>query len=201
MHFTLISLLIAAAPAYSIDASRSELVIKTTKEGIGAVFAHNHVIAATEMAGRVQYDPSDLSTATLTVTVKTGSLLVDDAAMRKKHGQPAPVPDGDRKKVTEEMKAEGQLDTAKFATVEFTSTAFARSATGAISVTGAFTLHGVTKTITVPVTVTVADTQVTGDGVIRFKTSDYGITPYSGVLGTVKNRDEVELVMHLTATR
>ena len=201
MHLTLVCLLAAASTVYSIDSSRSELVIKTTKEGIGAVFAHNHVVAATEMSGQVHYDPSDLSTASLSVTVKTGSLLVDDTAMRKKHGQAAPVPDGDRKKVTEEMKGEGQLDAAKFSTVEFTSKAFSRSASGAISVTGAFTLHGVTRTITVPVTVTVADASVTGDGVIRFKTSDYGIAPYSGILGTVKNRDEVELVMHLTATR
>ena len=201
MHFVLVSLFVAASLGYTIDANRSELVIKTTKAGIGAMFAHDHVIAATEMAGHVQYDPGDLSAATLWVTVKSASLLVDDPDMRKKHGQPSPVPEGDRKKVTEEMKAVGQLDAAKFATVEFTSSAFTRSSTGAITVTGKFTLHGVTKTITVPVTMTYDETSVTGDGRIRLKTSDYGISPYSGVLGTVKNRDEVELVLHLTGQR
>lgn len=201
MHFVLVSLLVTASGDYTIDAARSELVIKTKKEGIGAMFAHNHVIAATELTGQIHYDPSDLSTASVSITVKTASLLVDDAAMRKRHGEPKPVPASDQKKIIEEMKAEGQLDTAKFATVAFASTSFARDPKGALSVTGKFSLHGITKTITLPVNVTADESNVTGDGVLRFKTSDYGITPYSGVLGTVRNSDEVELVMHLTGTR
>lgn len=38
------------------------------------------------------------------------------------------------------------------------------------------------------------------DGALRFKTSDYGIKPYSTALGAIKNRDEVELVLHVVGT-
>ena len=40
-----------------------------------------------------------------------------------------------------------------------------------------------------------------GDASIRFKTSDFGVKPYSAALGLIRNKDEVELVVHVTVKR
>ncbi len=185
---------------YVLDGAKSELVVKTFKEGLAAGLAHNHVISATDVSGQLQYDPLNLASASVTVTIQTASMLIDAAAMRKKHGEPQPVPEADRRKVTENLKAEGQLGVAAYPTITFTSTSLTRVGDG-MTLSGAFTLHGVTKTISMPISLSVTEQTAMGDANFKLKVSDYGITPYSTALGTIRVKDEVELMLHLVAKR
>jgi polyisoprenoid-binding protein YceI len=186
-------------PVLALDARRSELVVRTWKEGIASGFAHNHVIRATDVEGQLTYSRDNLRASSLSVTVKVASLEVDEPALRARFGEAQPVPEADRKKVTENMLAEGQLDAKKFPTVRFVSKALKSAQEGKLIISGELTLHGVTKSITLPVTVSTADGATTGEGKVRLRLSEYGIAPYSAALGMVKNKDEVELVLRLVA--
>lgn len=180
-----------------LDAKQSRLVVRTFKEGIASGFAHNHVIRATDVEGEVAFSADDPAATRLRISVKTATLEVDDPALRKAFGEAEPVNDGDRKKVDENMKAAGQLDAQKFPTVAFASTAVKAAQGGKFIVVGDLTLHGVTRRITLPVTVSQEGSVLTGDGKVTLRTSDYGIAPYSAALGMVRNKDDVELVLHL----
>ena len=108
---------------------------------------------------------------------------------------------GQEQKVKENMLSDGQLDAAKFPTMRFVATKFFREESGALQCIGQLTLHGVTKEVVFPVTVKTGDRVMEGDAKLRFKTSDFGVKPYSAALGLIKNRDEVELVLHLVISR
>jgi polyisoprenoid-binding protein YceI len=191
----------ASAETYALDGKKSELVVKTFKEGFAAALAHNHVVQATEFSGELAWDPAAPATTKVSVTVKAGSLVADRFELRKKHGQPNEIKPGDQQKVTEAMLGPDQLDVAKFPAITFVSTELGKNAKGGPVISGKFTLHGVTRDVKVPVKITVTGNSVIGDGRFRIRVSDYEIKPYSSAFGAIKNRDEVEIVLHLVGTR
>jgi polyisoprenoid-binding protein YceI len=190
----------AFAETYKLDVKASELVVKTWKDGVAAAFAHNHVIQATDFTGELSYDAQKPDATKVNVTVQVASLTPDEPALRKKFGETAEIGEGDRKKVAANMLSEGQLDGAKFPTITFASTSVSKDKKGGTLLLGKLTLHGVTKDVEVPVTIAVKDGQAIGDGKLRFKTSDFGVKPYSTGLGSIRNRDEVELALHLVGS-
>jgi polyisoprenoid-binding protein YceI len=193
-----------AAPAagprtFVIDAKRSVLAVQVFKGGAAAALAHNHVISATTMSGRIVVDPAHPDTARVEVTLPTAGLTNDDPKLRKRFGVTGDVPEGDRKLILEHMQDAGQLDIAHFPTMQFVSTS--TSGTGnKLVLNGKLTLHGVTRDISLPVDVTFTDTSVRGVGSIQLKTSDFGIEPYSAFLGAVKNKDGIVLHVDLFAS-
>lgn len=189
----------AAADTFSLDGKKSELVVKTFKEGFAAALAHNHVIKATEAKGELAWDPAAPEATKIAVTVNVAGLVADEFELRKKHGQTNEVSANDQRKVTQAMLGPDQLDAAKFPTISFTSSSVAKDASGAMVVTGKFTLHGVSREVKVPVNIQTKDNQIVGDGKLALRVSDYGIQPYSTALGSIKNKDQVELVLHLVA--
>jgi polyisoprenoid-binding protein YceI len=183
----LIALFLAAAP---LDPKASELVVKTWKVGLASALAHNHVISASEVKGTVGLDRIE-------VTVQVAGLAVDKPALRQKHlGETHEVSASDRNKTTDAMLGEDQLDVRKFPTITFVSTSITKEANGH-AVTGQLTIHGVTKTVKTVAQISEKDGVLTGDASLKLKVSDYGIAPYSAALGSIKVKDEVELVLHL----
>ncbi|HEY4220737.1 MAG TPA: YceI family protein, partial [Myxococcota bacterium] len=132
------------------------------------------------------------------VTVQTKTLVNDDPNTRKQFGLDPTIPEKDRKTIEEHMKDDSQLDVEKFSTIGFASTSVEKNG-DKLTLVGDFTLHGVTKKMRMPISFKLAGTTLTGDGKVRFLQSDWGIKPYSALLGAVKNKDEVVLNVHLVA--
>jgi polyisoprenoid-binding protein YceI len=193
----------AAAPTpgprtFVIDAKQSVLAVQVFKDGAAAALAHNHVVSATTMSGRIVLDPANPSAARVDVTLPTAGLKNDDPKLRKRFGVTGDVPEGDRKMILEHMQDAGQLDIAHFPTMQFSSTS--TTGTGSkLVLNGKLTIHGVTRDVSIPVDVTTTDTTVRGTGSIKLKTSDFGIEPYSAFLGAVKNKDGIVLQIDLVA--
>jgi polyisoprenoid-binding protein YceI len=184
---------------FVIDAKQSVLAVQVFKDGAAAALAHNHVVSATTMSGRIVVDPANPSAARIDVTLPTAALINDDPKLRKRFGVTGDVPEGDRKMILEHMQDAGQLDIAHFPTMQFSST----STTGTgnkLVLNGKLTIHGVTRDISLPVDVTFTDTSVRGTGSVKLKTSDFGIEPYSAFLGAVKNKDGIVLHVDLVGT-
>lgn len=190
-----------AAPSgprtYVIDGKKSQLVIQVFKDGAAAAFAHDHTVHAAELSGEVVADVAAPNTAKVNVTVQAKSLVNDDPQVRKQFGLDPTVPEKDRQAVNDSMKAEEQLWVSKYPTITFASTSVEKGADGKITLVGDFTFRGVTKKLRLPITVKIEGDTLKGDGKVRFKTSDWGMKPYSAFLGAVKNKDEVVLNVHL----
>ena len=188
---------------WALDLASTELVVKVWKTGAGATLAHDHVVRATKFSGKASLDeagkPESLG---LELLVEATSLVADEPEMRRKHHLPnTPVPDNDRKTIREHLLGDEQLDAAKFPTISFKVSKLYREESGVLQCLGNLTLHGVTKELLFPLTVKTAEGKVEGEGSVRFKTSDFGVKPYSAALGLIRNKDEVELVVHVVVKR
>ena len=199
--FTLLSITAFAQSPWSLDLSATELVVKLWKTGAGASLAHDHVVRATKFSGSVSLDESGTpESLSLEVLVDVAGLIPDQPEDRKKYHLPnKPVPEDDRKKVQKTMLSDEQLDAVKFPTIGFKVSRVYREESGALQCLGKLTLHGVTRELLFPIAVKVGERQLEGDASVRFKTSDFGIEPFSTALGLIRNKDDVELVVHLVA--
>jgi polyisoprenoid-binding protein YceI len=185
----------AAAATYTLDVLRSTLLLRVWKEGAASVFAHDHVIRATRFTGAVRYDPARPQAATVEVEAQTASLVADEPTFRHRFDLPV-IDERSRREIQHTMESAQQLDVATYATIAFRSTAVAREPDGQLRVTGRLTVHGQTRDVVFPAQVDLVQGLLRGRATLRFKQSDYGITPYS-FGSAVRNQDEVELHLEL----
>lgn len=180
------------AASYTVDATASSVVVQVFKEGVASGLAHDHVLKATQLSGKLEYDPANASTAAISVEVKTGGLQVDAPALRKQYGLTSELSESDRKQVEENMKSESQLNVAKYPTLTFKSKSITLNGEKA-HVTGELTIRGVTRSVSFPATVKLDGDRFVGEGKLKVKQTDYGFEPYSALLGAIKNQNEVIL--------
>lgn len=200
----LLSFAASAQPAaWTLDVATTELAVKTWKTGVGASLAHDHVVRAAKFSGKASLDDSRTpESLTLELVVDVAALVPDEPETRRKYHLPnTPVPENDRKKVQENMAGDEQLDVAKFPSISFTVMKVYREESGALQCLGKLTLHGVTRELLFPIAVKTTDRQVEGDAQVRFKTTDFGVKPFSAAFGLIRNKDEVELVVHVVLKR
>lgn len=182
---------LSAAP-YTIDPAKSSVVVQVFKEGVASGLAHDHVIKATQLSGKVEFDPTNASTAAISVEVKTSGLQVDAPALRKQYNLTSELSESDRKQVEDNMKSEAQLNVAKYPTLTFKSKSITFTGDKA-QVTGDLTIRGVTRSVSFPATVKLDGSTFVGEGKLKVKQTDYGFEPYSALLGAIKNQNEVIL--------
>lgn len=184
-----------AATAQPLDEARSELLVLVWKQGLGAGFAHDHVVRAARLSGTMA---SDGGVVLPQVEVAVAGLIADEPTLRSRLRVGDPLKEADIAAVEARMKSDEQLDAARFPTIRFVATSSTvPSSGGKGTIEGAFTLHGVTRPLTFAASSERKDGGLEATAKVRFKTSDYGVTPFRGPLGLVGNRDEVELRVRL----
>jgi polyisoprenoid-binding protein YceI len=185
---------------YSIDPTRSELVVQLFKTGIGAALAHDHVVRATAYTGSIQADPGDPTTASIVVEVQAASLRADEPEIRQKYGLTSSLSEEDRRAIQATMESASQLDVRRYPLIRFRSTKVEPQEAGQYVVTGELTIRGVTRPVSFPVRVERQDGTLHGRGSFRFRQSSFGYAPYSAFLGAVQNKDEVLLHFDIVAS-
>jgi polyisoprenoid-binding protein YceI len=184
---------------YTIQSGPSAVYVQVFKTGAAATLAHDHVVEAQDINGTISGDIADPTTAKIDATVKTATMTTDDPKSRARFRLEGELPEKDIAAVTANMKSADQLDVEKYPTIKFVSTAVKKQGDGLI-LEGDFTLHGVTKPISLPVSFTMKDANtVEGKGSFKIQTPDYGIQPYSAMLGAIKNKPEVIITLKLVA--
>jgi polyisoprenoid-binding protein YceI len=158
------------------------LTIRTGREGLAARVGHDLTIDATGWSGELSHDAGDLAATTLTVTVDLGLLRVRDGS-----GGVVPLTDRDRTEINATMAR--ILGAGAGASAMFVADRVIPAAGGG-SIDGALTIRGTGR----PLSLTV----VHGDahryhGTAVVSQSAYGIKPYSGMFGTLKVRDDVQI--------
>jgi len=189
----------AEAKVYSINKNEGELSLRLYKKGIFSGFAHDHIVIAQEFSGSVEFDEVDPTRFKILVEVPANSIASDLPEIRRKYGLEV-LSQKDWIEVNKTMRSSRQLDIEKYPIVKFSSDSLKRIEGGSFEITGEFSLHGVTKSITVPVTISVENGILKLQGGFSFLQSDYNIKPFSGALGTVRNKDEALLKFEISAS-
>ena len=163
---------VAAGP---IDVRHSKLIVFVYKAGLFSALADNHVISAPIANGTIATAPSPA----VEFFVNAADLVPLDPSL-----DPAK-----RAEVRTRMLGADVLDTARFPTIRFVSTAIEPAGSDRWNVSGNLTIHGVTRPLTFPVVL--SDGRYRGEAKIRQR--DFGITPIRIAGGTVSVKDEVRI--------
>jgi polyisoprenoid-binding protein YceI len=104
------------------------------------------------------------------------------------------------------MLGKDVLDAVQYPQIKFSSSGV-RSKSGSnanldLQIEGTLSLHGTAKPITIPVRLQVENGgALTADAEVSLLQSDFGITPYKAVGGTVKVKDKLKLTFHIVARK
>ncbi|TGE21956.1 YceI family protein [Hymenobacter aquaticus] len=110
----------------------------------------------TGLAGTVIYNPADLGSASMRVTVDAATIRTGNS-LKDKHA-----------------RGESWFDVAKYPKIYFQSTAFTRAGNG-YAVRGELTLHGVKKPVTIPFQFSQQADKAVFTGQFRVNRKDFGI--------------------------
>ena len=178
---------------YTIDPTRSELVVQLFKAGAGAAFAHDHVVRATTYTGQIHLDPTALNSASVTVEVQVASLKADEPALRQKYNLTSQLSEKDQHSIQDTMLSASQLDAARYPLMKFSSTKIEARDVGTFTVTGNLTIRGISQIVNFPAQIERHNDALRVRGSFRFTQSSFGYQPYSALFGAVRNQDEVLL--------
>jgi polyisoprenoid-binding protein YceI len=182
----------SAAP-YRIDARKSQFFVQAEAGGVLGAFAHDHKLQVKDFNGTVSLPSPALQSASLDISIVADSLTLVDK-----------VSDDDRKEIESSMKQK-VLETAKFPKITFRSVGVtvdsSDDASSRIKVLGNLWLHGVGHKIPIAMTVALKGDSLRATGTMKLRQTDYGMTPYTAAIGTIRVKDEVTLSFDIVATR
>jgi len=214
-----------SASSWTVDPARSTFAVLTHKDGVAARLAHDHLVVARNPRCVLDFDPAAPETAQLSVVVPVLALEIDADEERAKHQERLtllgaltepfePVDDDDREKIRASMLAPKQLFAERYPEVkaELVSLAPRGAGGGAASARVALgwnakvriEVRGVAIETTVPVRFEVVDgpsgRELHGELLGELRFTEFGIEPYSALLGAVKVADLFHLWVDLVAT-
>ncbi len=154
---------------------------------MGAKLAHDLVLTANQWSGTLNVDADNPAASSAALSIDARSIDIVEAS-----GGMKGLSDKDRKDIGKNID-DKVLQTSKFSELTFQST----SVSGAepnFNVAGNMTIVGNTRPVNV--TLAVSGTDVTAKTTISQK--DFGIKPFSAMLGAIKLRDDVEFELHVS---
>ncbi len=157
---------------------------------MGAKLAHDLILSPSKWSGTLTVDADNPAGSSASVTVDSKSIEIVEAV-----GGMKALSDKDRKDIAKNID-DKVLQTGKFPELTFESTSVSGSAPD-FNVAGNMTITGTTRPVNVALAVDGA--HVTAKTSISQK--DFGIKPFSAMLGAIKLRDDVdfELTVDLPA--
>ncbi len=192
----------------------SIFAVVTHKGGLLKGAAHNHFVYAGEYHVRLDVDLDDPSSLEFEITLPSEGLVVDDAAVSAEwfprlqaHGVLeeafSEISEGNREKIRKSMLGKSQLNAKKHENISAKVLKVAPMVHDDFNyeLTLAVTILG--KTVEKPVFAKIEAV----DGVLKLeavgvlKFTDFGIKPYSAMLGSVSNKDEFHVYVFIEAGR
>lgn len=176
-----------ASGKYELGPDQATLRLHTFREGMARKVGHDLVLEVSRWYAIAEVDGDDLTRSTLTASADPSSIVVIDGT-----GGVKPVSDGDRADIKKNM--DKTLQTGKFSEITFQSTKVESQGQDRFVVHGDLTIVGNTRPATIELTIE-GQTAKASTAIVQ---SNWGIKPYSGLMGALKVRDQVE--MHIEAT-
>src|SRR5215510_9166110 len=167
-----------AAGSYTLGPDSGQLLIKTSRTGLGARAGHDLTIEVTRWQAEAAVDTADLARSSVSVEADA-----DSFAVREGTGGVKPLTDGDRAEIKKTIR-EKILLTGQHPAITFQSTRVAGTPQS-FSIDGDLTITGRTQPVTVHGQLT--DDRVQGSAAIV--QSRWGIRPYTAFFGALKLSD------------
>ena len=184
---------------YRILEPQSELRILVMRGGPLARFGHNHVVGGPVIRGEIRLG-EDLSDSSFELEIDLAAMEVDRPEWRREEGEDflsTPDPE-DIAGTRENMLGEKVLDVARFPIATARSAGILGQAPD-FSVLARVTLKGKTRSIPVPVRMQTKGDRLSASGEFTLTQSDFGIDPFSVLLGAISVRDDVRIRFRIEA--
>jgi len=149
---------------------------------MGAKLAHDLILTAARWNGSLNVDGDNPAASSAMLSIDARSIEIVEAV-----GGMKSLSDKDRRDIGKNID-EKVLETGKFPELKFESTSVSGSEPN-FTAAGNMTIKGTTRPVNVALNVN--GTTVTGKTSISQK--DFGIKPFSAMMGAIKLRDDVEL--------
>jgi len=201
-----LALLVAAAwgqegPAtYQVQAAQSALDVLVRYDRSAAMAGHDHVLRGTGVTGSVTWDPANPAACDVKLSFPVSSLAVDPAGARAKAGLAGETSEGDKRKILENALGKSQLDAAAFPTISFQSSRCA-AAGDKTAVSGTLKVHGVGKAVTATMVIRVEGSTLAASGAFSATHEDFGMKPFTALLGALRNDTNLKFTVDVRATR
>ncbi len=173
---------------FTIDQTASRIVITVGRAGLFGFAGHTHEVIAPAVRGQLRLDQQDATASSVWLEFDASALEVSG------RGEPAEdVPEVQRVMLSEQV-----LDVERFPTIRYESRAVAVTEMAedrlVLTVAGDLTLHGVAQPVTTAVSVSITADQVTVQGTVEIKQSEFGIEPPRAAAGLVRVKDELHVL-------
>lgn len=185
---------------YRVSTDKSEIAVKVFKVGLISMFGHDHVIKADKIKGFVYFNNKLLYKSSVNISVAANSFDPDLPVLRKKYGLTDTLSGSDRTGIRQDMIAANQLNIDKYPDISFVSDIITKDKNDNYIVSGKLHIHGIERRIILPVKIEIRGDILNASGSFYIKQSDYGIEPFSTALGTIKNKDKVEIIFNIWAS-
>ena len=160
---------------------------------------HDHVIRATNYEGEIELDSQAPEGCVLDLILNVEDFAVDEDVMRDHVGFGDSLSEMTRSSVRSNMLSEGQLDADRFPTMTFSATGCEATDSGGLRISGDLGLHGQSQAVSFETDLITTTEGLEATGQLRFRHSDFGITPYQ--FFGYENADEIDLLLEIRAHR
>lgn len=190
---------------FAADEDASRVRLRVYRDGPMAALGHNHVMTVHGLAGSVQlHDEPTRSRIALRFPV--ARIDVDDPALRAAAGDDfsAPITPGGRAGTQRNMLGEQVLDAEHHPEVALRSAAITRpagAAPDALRLVMRITLRGREASVEVPVRWQRRGDVLSVHGEFSVLQSQFGITPFSTMMGALRVHDRIDIDFDLVARR
>ncbi len=168
------------------DTSASHLVIRAGRDGLLSVLAHDHQFTPARWQAEVDYDPEHPQEVRVDVRINAATL----------HDHVARLSPSARDYVDRETAGPQVLDAQRYPEIRFHGESASAQGEGAGLqgvLHGALTLHGTTRPLDIPFHARAEAPGYRVSGSVRFRQTDFGMTPFSTAGGTIGVDDEIQV--------
>src|SRR3954466_3891170 len=168
----------SSSTTYELSPANASLQVKTYREGIAQKVGHDLIIGVTAWQGTLVLNGS---TSSISLDADSSALEVLEG-----HNGVKPLSDKDRGEIRKNIDNK----ILRQQPISFRSTQVQRSAAG-LSVQGTLSIGDTSR----PVQFELAMGGSRGQGIVPLVQREFGIKPYSAMMGALKVRDDVEIVI------
>jgi polyisoprenoid-binding protein YceI len=186
---------------YTLDTATSSIyvVIRNDLSALMSGLGHDHVIQATKATGTINWDPAGASPCKVSITVPVSGLKGDPLGMREKAGlNNKSITASQMQEMEGNMFGKRQLSSSLFPLITYEATKCS-GGQGDVSVEGNMTIRGVSKSLNIPMRVTVDPDSFHATGKVTLSHSDFGFSPFSVMMGGLRNQDSLEFSIDVKA--
>jgi polyisoprenoid-binding protein YceI len=182
----------ATGKLYNLDPKVSSVRIYVFRAGQAAKVGHNHVLSAPEFKGYFFLSPAGVGASSFDLEFRLDQLEIDNPDHRSSLGKAfaSKLSPEAIASTREHMLGDDNLQAMRFPFVRIRSVQISGEAPK-FAAKIAVELHGQTREIWVPLSVTGLPENLTVDGSLVLRQTDFGVKPYSVLGGLLAVEDEV----------